>query len=146
MVQGDTLYLNSKYAEYSGAVKKAFATGNVIMRSPESTLVTDTINFDRNIQEAYYNTFGTITSKENTLKSKSGRYFANEKKFRFLTAVTITNPKYTIKSNHLDYYTNSGHSYLFGPSTITSKENYIYTEKGFMTPKEFGSFSAEVLH
>jgi lipopolysaccharide assembly outer membrane protein LptD (OstA) len=136
MVQGDTLFLNSKYAEYSGEVKKAYATGGVIMRSPESTLVTDTINFDRNVQEAYYNSFGTITSKENTLKSKSGRYYANEKKFRFLTTVTIINPKYTIKSNHLDYYTNSGHSYLFGPSTITSKENFIYTEKGFYDTKK----------
>jgi lipopolysaccharide export system protein LptA len=136
MVQGDTLFLNSKYAEYNGEVKKAFATGNVIMRSPESTLVTDTINFDRNTQEAFYNSFGTITNKDNTLKSKSGRYYANEKKFRFLTTVTITNPKYTIKSDHLDYYTNSGHSYLFGPSTITSKENFIYTEKGFYDTKK----------
>lgn len=136
MVQGDTLFLNSKYAEYNGQVKKAYATGNVIMRSPESTLVTDTINFDRNTQEAFYNSFGTITSKENTLKSKSGKYFANEKKFKFLTAVTITNPKYIIKSNHLDYYTNSGHTYLFGPSTITSKENFIYTEKGFYDTKK----------
>ena len=136
MVQGDTLFLNSKYAEYNGQVKKAYATGNVVMRSPESTLVTDTINFDRNTQEAFYNSFGTITSKENTLKSKSGKYFANEKKFKFLTAVTITNPKYIIKSNHLDYYTNSGHTYLFGPSTITSKENFIYTEKGFYDTKK----------
>ncbi|MCA6421745.1 MAG: OstA-like protein [Flavobacterium sp.] len=141
MVQGDTLFLNSKYAEYSGDVKKAFATGNVIMRSPESTLVTDTINFDRNTQEAFYNSLGMITNKENILRSKSGRYYANEKKFKFLTAVTITNPKYTIKSNHLDYYTNSGHSYLFGPSTITSKENFIYTEKGFYdTKKNFAYF------
>ena len=141
MVQGDTLFLNSKYAEYNGEVKQAYATGNVVMRSPESTLVTDTINFDRNTQEAFYNTYGTITNKENTLRSKSGRYFANEKKFKFLTAVTITNPKYTIKSNHLDYYTNSGHSYLFGPSTITSKENFIYTEKGFYdTKKNFAYF------
>ena len=141
MVQGDTLFLNSKYAEYNGQVKKAYATGNVVMRSPESTLVTDTINFDRNTQEAFYNTYGTITNKENTLKSKSGKYFANEKKFKFVTAVTITNPKYVIKSNHLDYYTNSGHSYLFGPSTITSKENFIYTEKGFYdTKKNFAYF------
>lgn len=141
MIQGDTLFLNSKYAEYNGEVKKAYATGNVIMRSPESTLVTDTINFDRNTQEAFYNSYGKITNKENTLKSKSGRYFANEKKFKFLTTVTITNPKYIIKSNHLDYYTNSGHSYLFGPSTITSKENFIYTEKGFYdTKKNFAYF------
>ena len=136
MVQGDTLFLNSKYAEYNGNVKKAYAKGDAVMSSPDATLVTDIINFDRNIQEVYYDTSGTITSKENTLKSNSGRYFVKQKKFQFLTAVTITNPTYVIKSNHLDYYSNSGHSYLFGPSTITSKANYIYTEKGFYDTKK----------
>ncbi|WP_246022074.1 OstA-like protein [Flavobacterium cellulosilyticum] len=136
LVQGDTLYLNSKYAEYNGNIKQAFATGDAIMRSPESTLATDTINFNRNTQEVYYNSKGTITNRENTLKSKSGKYFVAEKKFQFLTAVTITNPKYVIKSNHLDYYSNSGHSYLFGPSTITSKSNFIYTENGFYDTKK----------
>ncbi len=141
MVQGDTLYMNSKYAEYNGNIKQAYATGNVVMRSPDMTLVTDTLNFDRNIQQAFYNSKGTITNKENILKSKSGRYFIPEKKFQFLTAVTITNPKYVVKSNHLDYYNNSGHSYLFGPSTITSEQNYIYTEKGFYdSRKNVGHF------
>lgn len=141
MIQGDTLFLNSKYAEYNGNVKQAFATGNVVMRSPEMSLVTDTLNFDRNTQQASYRTYGTITNKDNVLKSKSGVYYANEKKFQFLTAVTITNPKYVVKSNHLDYYNNSGHSYLFGPSTITSKENFIYTEKGFYdSRKNIGHF------
>ncbi|MBC7605506.1 MAG: OstA-like protein [Burkholderiales bacterium] len=136
MVQGDTLFMNSKYAEYNGNVKQAYATGNVVMRSPDMTLATDTLNFDRNTQQAYYTTYGTITNKDNILKSKSGRYFASEKKFQFLTAVTITNPKYVVKSNHLDYYNNSGHSYLFGPSTITSEQNFIYTEKGFYDSKK----------
>jgi len=136
MVQGDTLYLNSKYAEYSGNAKQAFATGNPVMRSPDMTLTTDTINFDRNKQEAYYNSFGRIVNKENTLTSNSGRYYATQKKSQFLTTVTITNPKYTIKSDHLDYYHTSGHAYLFGPSTITSKENFIYTEKGFYNSKK----------
>lgn len=136
IVQGDTLFLNSRYAEYNGNVKQAFATGNAVMSSPDATLATDTINFNRNTQEVYYNTQGTITNKENTLNSKSGRYYVAQKKFQFLTAVTITNPTYVIKSNHLDYYSNSGHSYLFGPSTITSKANYIYTEKGFYDTKK----------
>ena len=141
MVQGDTLFLNSKYAEYNGNIKQAYATGDVSMRSPESSLVTDTINFDRVKQEAYYRSYGTILNKENTLKSKSGRYFMLQKKYQFLTAVVLTNPEYTIKSNHLDYYTNSGHSYLFGPSTIVGKENFIYTEKGFYnTKKNVGHF------
>ncbi|WP_173971951.1 OstA-like protein [Flavobacterium bizetiae] len=136
LVQGDTLFLNSKYAEYSGNSKKAFATGDAVMSSPDATLRTDTINFDRNIQQVFYNTKGTIVNKDNTLVSKSGRYFVAEKKFQFLTEVTITNPKYVIKSNHLDYYSNSGHTYLFGPSTITSQANYIYTEKGFYDTKK----------
>ena len=136
MVQGDTLFLNSKYAEYNGNVKKAFASGEAFMSSPDATLETDTINFDRNIQEVYYNSQGTIVNKDNTLRSKSGKYYVAQKKFQFLTAVTITNPSYVIKSNHLDYYSNSGHTYLFGPSTITSKTNYIYTEKGFYDTKK----------
>ncbi|WP_316635328.1 OstA-like protein [uncultured Flavobacterium sp.] len=136
LVQGDTLFLNSKYAEYSGNLKKAFATGDAVMSSPEATLRTDTINFDRNVQQVFYNTKGTIVNKDNTLVSKSGRYYVEEKKFQFLTEVTITNPKYVIKSNHLDYYSNSGHTYLLGPSTITSKANYIYTEKGFYDTKK----------
>lgn len=136
MVQGDTLFMNSKYAEYNGNVKQAYATGNVTLKSPDMTLVTDTLNFDRNTQEAFYKTYGTITNKDNILKSKSGKYYAKEKKFQFLTAVTITNPKYVVKSNHLDYYNNSGHSYLFGPSTITSEQNFIYTEKGFYDSKK----------
>ena len=141
MIQGDTLFMNSKYAEYNGNVKQAYATGKVNLRSPDMNLATDTLRFDRNSQQAYYTCNGVITNRENVLKSKSGRYFVAEKKFQFLTAVTVTNPKYVVKSNHLDYYNNSGHSYLFGPSTITSKENFIYTEKGFYdSRKNVGHF------
>lgn len=136
MVQGDTIHMNSEYAEYNGNKNFAYATGNVVMRSPDMRLTTDTIYFDRIAQQAYYNSYGTIVNEDNTLKSKSGRYYVNEKKYRFLTSVTLTNPKYVLKSNHLDYYTNSGHAYVFGPSTITSKENYIYTEKGFYDTKK----------
>ncbi|RZJ69603.1 OstA-like protein [Flavobacterium sp.] len=136
LVQGDTLFLDSRYAEYSATTKQALATGNVVLRSPDMTLTTDTIYFDRNVQEAYYRTPGTITNKDNVLKSNTGRYYASQKKFVFLTAVTLTNPKYVMKSNHLDYFDNSGHAYLFGPSTITSEQNYIYTEKGFYDSKK----------
>jgi lipopolysaccharide export system protein LptA len=136
MVQGDTLFMNSKYAEYNGNTKFAYATGDVVMRDPKMTLATDTINFDRNLQQAYYNSKGTIHDPENTLVSNSGRYYLNQKKFQFLDAVTVTNPRQTIKTNHLDYYTNSGHAYVFGPSTITSATNTIYTTKGFYDTKK----------
>ncbi len=136
MIQGDTLTLNSEYAEYNGENKQAFASGNVVMKSPDMTLTTDTMYFDRNIQQAWYNTYGKIVNKENVLTSKSGRYFVAQKKFQFLTAVVLTNPEYVLKSNHLDYFNNSGRSYLFGPSTITSGTSFIYTEKGYYDSKK----------
>ena len=136
IIQGDTLTMISKYAEYNGNIKQAYATGDVILKSPDMSLVTDTLNFNRNSQEAFYSTGGLITNKGNTLKSKSGKYYVVEKKYQFLTAVTVKTPENTIKSNHLDYYTNSGHSYLLGPSTINGKDNKIYTENGFYDTKK----------
>jgi lipopolysaccharide export system protein LptA len=134
--QGDTLFMNSKYLEYNGDKKFAFGSGDVSMKSPEMRLTTDTVYFDRNKQEAYYNSYGTIVNDQNTLKSKSGRYFMNQKKYVFTTAVTLTNPQYVMATNNLDYYTNSGHSYVFGPTTITGKTSFIYTEKGFYDTKK----------
>jgi lipopolysaccharide export system protein LptA len=136
MVQGDTLTMSSKYAEYNGNTKFAFATGNVVMTDPKMTVTTDTINFDRTSQQAYYNTGGVIRDAENTLTSKSGRYYLNQKKFQFNTAVVVNNPTHTIRTNHLDYYTNSGHAYVHGPSTIASANNTIYTTKGFYDTKK----------
>jgi lipopolysaccharide export system protein LptA len=133
--QGDSIQMTSRYAEYNGKTEFAFATGDVNLRSPESTLVTDTIFFDKKSQIAFYNSYGTIKNKKNTLKSKSGKYFLAEKKYKFTSAVTVTSPESVIKTNHLDFYENSGHAYIFGPSTITSKENVIYTENGFYDTK-----------
>lgn len=136
MIQGDTLTMSSKYAEYDGNKKFAFASGNVVMTDPKMTITTDTINFDRNSQVAYYKSGGTIRDAENTLTSKAGTYYLNQKKFQFNTAVTVKNPTHTIRTNHLDYYTNSGHAYVFGPSTIASANNTIHTTKGFYDTKK----------
>jgi len=136
MNQGDTLFMDSKFAEYNALNGFAYAEGNVVVRSPDSTLETDTLRFNRNEQLIYYNTPGTIINKGNVLKSKSGKYFLTEKKFQFFTAVTITTTQGTVvKSNHLDFYEAPEHAYVFGPSTITSKEDYIYTENGYYDVK-----------
>lgn len=136
MIQGDTITMTSTYAEYNGDSKLAYAQGNVVMVSPSSTLRTETFYFDRNKQLAYYVSGGTITDQDNVLNSIAGTYVVPRKMYQFRRQVTITNPKYVINTNHLDYYENVGHAYLFGPSTITSEENYIYTEKGFYDTKK----------
>jgi len=130
IVQGDTLFLDSKYAEYDGNTQIAKSSGDVILRDPQMTLRTDKIHFDRTTQQAYYNTNGVITNAENFLESKSGTYFPTEKMFRFREKVVLTNPEYIIKTNHLDYNTLSEEAFLFEASTIESENVFIYTEKG----------------
>lgn len=130
MVQGDTLFLDSKYAEYDGNTRIALASGDVVMRDSEMTLTTDKIHFNRNTQQSYYNSGGTIVNGENVLKSRAGTYHASDKVFKFREEVVVTNPEYIITTNHLDYNTFSGEADMLGPSTIVSDTNTIYTEKG----------------
>lgn len=135
ILQGDSITMTSRYAEYDGKTEKAFATGDVRMSSPDSQLVTDTVYLDRKSQQAYYNSYGTITNKDNTLKSKSGRYYIKQKKYAFKTDVSVVNSQCTIKTKNLDFYDNSGHAYVYGPSTITSKTDVIHTTNGYYDTK-----------
>lgn len=136
IVQGDTLTMNSHYAEYNGINGFAYAQGDVLLTSPDSTLETDTLKYDRLKDLVFYDSHATIHNKGNVLESEKGRYYTTEKKFQFFTAVKVTSDKGTvIKSNHLDFYEVPQHSYVFGPSTITNKEDYIYTENGFYDVK-----------
>ena len=70
--QGDTLILNSKQLTYSGISRLAKAQENVRLNSPNSTLTTEILYFDRKNQEAYYPSYGTLVDEENTLKSNKG--------------------------------------------------------------------------
>ena len=142
MVQGDTVNLNSKYAEYSGKTQLAFASGDVILTEPQSTLTTDTLYFNRAKQEAYYKTGGKVVrDSSGTITSKIGRYFMPRKKYRFQDSVKLVNPEYTLKTKILDYYTDTGHAYMYGPSTIEDVASKIYCERGFYdTESDTGYF------
>lgn len=131
ITQGDTISMNSKYAEYNGNTQFAFASGEVVLTEPKTTLKTDTLYFDRIKQQAYYRTGGTVRDTASVLTSKSGRYFAESKKYQFLSDVKIVNPKYTVNSNQLDFFSESGAAYLYGPSTIVSETSTVYCERGY---------------
>nr|WP_236002781.1 OstA-like protein [Luteirhabdus pelagi] len=131
ITQGDTVSMNSNYAEYNGNTQFAFASGDVVLTEPKTTLHTDTLYFDRVKQQAYYRTGGTVRDTASTLTSRIGRYFAESKKYQFLSDVKIKNPKYTVNSPQLDFYSESGHAYLYGPSTIVSETSTVYCERGY---------------
>jgi len=136
LIQGDTINMDSKYIEYSGITKLAFASGDVVLRDPNSTITSDTLYFDREKQQAFYRNGGTVVKDTSgTITSKIGRYYMNLKKYQFVTDVVLVNPDATIKSNYFDFYSDTGKAYLFGPSTITTEESVTYCEKGYYDTK-----------
>jgi len=132
MIQGDTINMTAKYVEYSGKTKLAFASGEVILKEPNSTLTTDTLFFDRVKQQSYYKSGGQVVrDSSGTITSQIGRYYMDAKKYQFVNNVVLTHPDYKINTKHLDFYSESGHAYLYGPSTIVTDESKTYCEKGF---------------
>lgn len=131
MQQGDTVTMQSNYAEYNGTTQFAFASGKVKMTRPQSSLETDTLFFDRLKQQAYYRSGGTVKDTASVLTSRIGRYYMKDDKYSFLSKVVVTNPKYVMNSEQLDFYSDSGHAYLYGPTTIVSETSTVYCERGF---------------
>ena len=127
--------MTSGRIDYDGNTRLAKARDNVVLRNESMTLRTDTLYLNREVQEAYYNTKGTIIDSSNTLNSTIGRYFMNTKKYQFLDSVHIRNPEYTVDSKRLDYYTTSKNAYMYGPSTIVGKTYTFYFERGFYDTK-----------
>lgn len=133
--QGDSVQMTSEKINYLGDVKLAKAWGNVVLENSDMTLRTDTLRFDREKQQAYYQDNGTVIDSANTLTSKIGKYFMELKKYQFLDSVHIDNPEYILDSEQLDYYTTSKNAYMYGPSTIVGETYKIYCERGFYDTK-----------
>lgn len=132
MIQGDTINMTSKYIEYSGKTQLALASGDVVLKSPNSTITSDTLYFDRLKQQSFYKSGGTVVKDSSgTITSKIGRYYMDIKKFKFVEDVVLTSDDALINSNFFDFYEDTGLAYLFGPSTITTETSKTYCEKGF---------------
>ncbi len=133
--QGDSVEMNSGKINYDGNTKIAKAWENVDLTDGQMTLTTDTLYFNREKQQSFYDSGGKVVDSANVLTSKIGTYFMELKKVQFQDSVHIDNPEYTIDSKQLDYYRISKNAYMYGPSTIVGEEYTIYCERGFYDTK-----------
>lgn len=139
--QGDSVSMRSKYIEYNGKTKFAYAAGDVFLKKDTTTVTTDTMYFNRTTQQAYYRTGGVVTSPNSKITSRVGRYYIEQDKISFISDVVVKNPEYIINSEQLDFYSVPEHAYLYGPTTITSKTSKVYCERGFYdTANDYGYF------
>ena len=132
MQQGDTLFVYGDKMHYDGNTKMARLKGHVRMINRETTLETDSLDFDRVQNVGYYYTGGRIYDKENVLTSIWGEYSPTTKMSVFKDKVRLVNKKFGLGSDNLKYNTLSKIAYIIGPSLILYEKNTtIYTENGW---------------
>ncbi|OIP84813.1 MAG: hypothetical protein AUK44_01565 [Porphyromonadaceae bacterium CG2_30_38_12] len=136
IVQGDTLFVYGDFLFYDGNMKLAKLRGNVKMQNRNTTLTTDSLNFDRITNLAYYYTGGKIVDAENTLTSVWGQYHTTSNDALFKNKVLLVNKNFTMTSDTLQYNTKSNIANLVGPTHIVyNKETDIYSNRGWYNTK-----------
>lgn len=130
MVQGDTLFLYGDHLYYDGMTQIAEMRKNVRMENRTTTLLTDSLNYDRVYNLGYFFDGGTLMDEQNVLTSEWGEYNPSTKQSVFNYNVKLVNPQFTLTSDTLRYNTASKVADIVGPSDIISDANHIYSERG----------------
>ena len=135
MYQGDTLSLLCDYAFYDGNEMMCLARYNVVLKNRESTLYTDSLNYDRLYSVGYFFEGGKLVDNGSTLTSDWGEYNTITKQAMFFYTVKLRGQDYVITSDTLHYDTNISKAHVLGPSDIYSGSSHIYTEDGYYNTK-----------
>ena len=131
MEQGDTLFLYGDRLYYDGLTQIAQMRMNVRMENRTTTLLTDSLNYDRIFNLGYFFDGGTMMDDQNVLTSEWGEYSPATKMSVFYYNVKLENPQFTMLSDTLKYSTLTKVANIVGPSDIYSDNNYIYSESGY---------------
>ena len=145
MLQGDTLKLFSDYAYYDGNAQIAQARYNVILKHRESTLYTDSLDYDRLYNFGNFFEGGKLVDNGSTLTSDWGEYHTDTKMAIFYYDVRLRDKNFYLTTDSLYYDTQTSRAHIVGPSNITSGTSHIYSEDGYYNTKTetselFGTF------
>lgn len=132
IVQGDTLFVFGDVLYYDGNTKLARLRHNVRMVNRKTTLVTDSLNYDRLANLAYYYTGGKIFDPLNELTSIWGQYSPSTSDALFKNKVHLKNKDFFMDSDTLKYNTRTSVANIVGPTHILYKnETNIYSSRGW---------------
>lgn len=132
MVQGDTLTGYGDKLLYNGNTKLARLRQNVRLIHHQSVLTTDSLNYDRANDIAYYYSGGKIVDDLNTLTSRWGQYTPYNKHAAFRDNVHLVNDRFTMDTDTLLYDTESHVAQLVSPTTVLyEQETTILSSNGW---------------
>lgn len=131
-VQGDTLFGYSDLLYYNGDTKFARMRKNVRLVDKSTILETDSLNYDRVNDIAWYWTGGQISDSLNVLTSLWGQYESKLNQALFKTTVHLVNDRFVMDADTLKYNTQTHVADILGPTTILyEKETTITTTLGW---------------
>lgn len=132
MIQGDTLEGFGDRLFYNGNTKLARLRQHVRLIHQATILTTDSLNYDRKNNIAYYFSGGMIEDSLNTLTSRWGQYTPDDHQALFRGEVKLVNSNFVLTADTLGYNTESYQSDLVGPTTILyEEETTIFSTKGW---------------
>ena len=132
IIQADTLFVFGDVLYYDGNTKLARLRHNVRMVNRKTTLVTDSLNYDRVANLSYYYTGGKITDQLNMLTSVWGQYSPSTNDALFKNKVHLKNKNFTLDSDTLKYNTKTNIANIVGPTHILyNDETNIYSKRGW---------------
>jgi len=126
-VQGDTLFGYSDRLFYNGDTKFARMRENVKLIDKSTVLETDSLNFDRVADVAWYWTGGQISDSLNVLTSHWGQYQSKLSQALFKTDVHLINDRFVMDADTLKYNTKTHVADILGPTTILYEEETTIT-------------------
>jgi len=136
-VQGDTLHGYCDMLFYDGNTKLARMRHNVklvhgLENANPTILTTDTMNYDRKENIAYYYSGGEVRDSLNTLTSIRGNYQPDNNQAVFSEDVVLTNERFTLTSDTLLYNTETKVADIISPTTIVyEEETTIRSSRGW---------------
>ncbi len=135
MKQGDTLSLTSDYAYYDGNDQLAQARYNVVLKHRQTTLYTDSLDYDRMYNFGNFFEGGKLVDGHSVLTSDWGEYHTDTRQAMFYYDVQLKDNKMTMTTDSLFYDTQTSRAHIVGPSNIKSGSSHIYSEDGYYNTK-----------
>lgn len=120
--QGDTLLGFGDILYYDGNTKRARMRRHVKLVHRHTTLTTDSLNYYRVDDLAYYFSGGVIRDSLNTLESLWGQYCPGTNEAVFKTNVHLDHPEFTLDADSLRYNTETHVANLIASTRIVYEE------------------------
>ena len=130
IVQSDTTTITGKTLNYDGAQRLFTISHDVVLSTPNSTLKTSALRYDRNDHNAYYLTRSTLYRKHLKLTSDKGVYNTRLEQIRLRGQVEAIDSSYQLFTDTLLYFPNRNSYRFLGPSKLYRDSAQIYCNLG----------------